>query len=219
MPEGVYKQLMFQDLANRTGLELASLMQLAAPPAPPPAPEAPPAGDYDDGHFAEPEEEVQPRKRAMLGSATLAGYASKAQAAIALLLHQPDIARLAAPALLNELEGDDISLLQELLELLQKRPDSNTAMLLGHWYGTPQGELLNRLAGQERLIPTEGIEQQFVDTMTALSHEPHKAKLHAQVDKLKTSNYAEISDLEKQHLREMLQQKRLLDAERNKRKD
>ena len=48
----------------------------------------------DDGHFAEPEDEVQPRQRAMLGSATLAGYASKAQAAIALLLHQPDIARV-----------------------------------------------------------------------------------------------------------------------------
>ena len=53
--------------------------------------------------------------------------------------------------------------------LIHRRPDSNTAMLLGHWYGTPEGDLLSRLAGQERLIPTEGIEQQFVDTMSALS--------------------------------------------------
>ena len=42
-------------------------------------------------------------------------------------------------------------------------------MLLGHWYGTDEGELLSRLAGQERLIPTAGIEHQFVDTMTALA--------------------------------------------------
>ena len=219
LPEGVYRQLMFQDLASRTGLELTSLMQLEAPPAPPPMPDTPPPDDYSDAPIPEDEEAVQPRKRALLATATLAGYVSNAQAAIALLLHQPDIATLANASLLDDLEGDDIALLRELLDLLQKRPDSNTAMLLGHWYGTPHGELLNRLAGQERLIPTEGIEQQFVDTMTALSHEPHKAKLHAQVDKLKTSNYAEISELEKQRLREMLQQKRLLDAERNKRKD
>ena len=42
-------------------------------------------------------------------------------------------------------------------------------MLLGHWYGTPEGELLSRLAGQERLIPTEGIEQQFIDTIATLA--------------------------------------------------
>ena len=144
------------------------------------------------------------------------GYSNLAQAAIALLLHRPGIARLADLDSLAELEGDDIALLRELLTLLQRRPDSNTAMLLGHWYGTPEGDLLSRLAGQERLIPSEGIEQQFVDTMTALAHLPHHSKLAAQVDKLKHSNYAEISELEKQRLREMLQEKQRRDSERNK---
>ena len=140
-----------------------------------------------------------------------------AQAAIALLLHQPDIARLADPDRLLELEGEDIKLLRELLALLQRRPDSNTAMLLGHWYGTSEGELLSRLAGQERLIPSAGIEQQFVDTMRELADAPHRSRLAAQVDKLKQSNYAEVSELEKQRLREMLQDKQQRDAERKKR--
>ena len=91
-------------------------------------------------------------------------------------------------------------------------------MLLGHWYGTPEGDLLSRLAGQERLIPAEGIEQQFLDTIDVLSQLPHRSKLTAQVDKLKLTNYAEVSDLEKQSLREMLQEKVRRDAERNKRK-
>ena len=89
-------------------------------------------------------------------------------------------------------------------------------MLLGHWYGTPEGELLSRLAGQERLIPREGIEQQFVDTMLVLARAPQQSKLAAQVDKLKHTNYAEVSELEKQRLREMLQEKQRRDSHSKK---
>jgi DNA primase len=117
---------------------------------------------------------------------------------------------------LDGLDGEDAQLLRELLQLLHRRPDSSTAMLLGHWYGTAEGKLLSRLAGQERLIPTTGIEQEFIDTMTALAHLPHRSKLAAQVDKLKLTNYAEMSELEKQRLREMLQEKLQRDTLRNK---
>ncbi len=92
------------------------------------------------------------------------------------------------------------------------------SFLIGHWYGTPEGDLLSRLAGQERLIPTEGIERQFLDIMDKLAHHlPHRSKLAAQVDKLKTTNYAEVSELEKQRLRELLREKQQRDAQRNKR--
>jgi DNA primase len=221
LPEGVYRQLMFQDLAERTGLELTSLMQLEAPPPAPDhgaepdygaEPEYDEVPDYDDAAPA-----PQPKQR-QASRALAAGYSNMAQAAIALLLHQPDIARLTSPALLADMDGEDVGLLRELLTLLHRRPDSNTAMLLGHWYGTPEGELLSRLAGQERLIPTAGIEQQFADTMSALAHLPHRSKLAEQVDKFKLTNYAEVSELEKQRLREMLQEKQQRDAERSKRK-
>ncbi len=221
LPEGVFRQLMFQALADRTGLELASLMQLETPPAAPLAPEplpeaappfdaAPPA-DYPEDDFPPDNMEpalVDPRAR---------GYSNLAQAAIALLLHQPSIAREATATDLEELQGDDVALLKELIELLQRRPDSSTAMLLGHWYGTPEGALLSRLAGQERLIPSAGIEQQFVDTMAKLARElPHQAKFAAQVDKMKVTNYAEVSELEKQRLRELLKEKLERDTRRNK---
>ena len=87
-------------------------------------------------------------------------------------------------------------------------------MLLGHWYGTEHGDLLNRLAGQERLIPTEGIEQQFVDTVAVLAQLPQRSKIEAQVDKLKRADYAQMSQSDKQQLRELLQQKAQLDAAR-----
>jgi DNA primase len=210
LPEGVYRQLMFQALAERTGLELASLLQLEpAPPSSPPNPEYPQArAAGHDPHI----DRAQPRRREA-SRIRPAGYSNMAQAAIALLLHQPDMARLVDAAPLAELDGDDVDLLRQLLELLQRRPESNTAMLLGHWYGTPEGELLSRLAGQHRIVPDDGIEQEFVDTMNALSRAPHQSKLAAQVDKLKLTNYAEVSDLEKQRLRELLQKTKRQDSE------
>ncbi len=211
LPEGVYRQLMFQALAERTGLDLASLMHLEpTPPEPPPThyPDEP----ADPG---QPPEEPQPRQRKASHSRS-PGYANLAQSAIALLLHQPDIAHLVEAPLLAELEGDDVQLLRELLTLLHRRPESNTAMLLGHWYGTPEGEVLSRLAGQERLIPKEGIEHQFADTMAALANAPQQSKLTAHVDKLKHTNYAEVSELEKQRLRELLQEKQRRDTKANK---
>ena len=113
-------------------------------------------------------------------------------------------------------EDQDIKLLMELIQLLQRRPESNTAMILGHWYGSPEGELLNLLASQERLIPTEGIEKQFRDTIELLIQHPKRQSLDARVDKLRDRNYAEISDLEKLEIVRGLQEKQRLDEERGK---
>ena len=223
LPEGVFRQLMFQALAQRTGLELDSLMKLEAPPPPPePAPmdAAPP--DYDAPFDEAPLPGSPPARPVARAShefkhqVPAKGYSNLAQSAIALLLHQPDIARLVSLQQLDEVEGEDEQLLKALLQLLHRRPESSTAMLLGHWYGTAEGMLLSRLAGQERLIPATGIEQQFVDTIHALARLPHQSKLSAQVDKLKLTNYAEVSEQEKQRLRELLQEKRQRDAMRNK---
>ena len=222
LPEGVYRQLMFRELANQTGLDLDSLLRLEVPPPPAAAPDSGPARDREQGpppsweESAPPDVASEPRQRPT--APPLAGFANLAQGAIALVLHQPEVARSADPASLAALEGEDVALLRELLELVHRRPESNTGMLLGHWYGTPEGNLLGRLAGQERLIPTDGIERQFLDTMDKLTHHlPHRSKLAAQVDKLKSTNYAEVSELEKQRLRELLREKQQRDARRNKR--
>ncbi len=236
LPEGVYRQLMFQALAEHTGLELESLLRLEVT-APAPAreryapgeaaePTSAPPQDYQDlpppqmddyAHF-DGDDDTPHSAPSRPPDAPMRGYSNLAQSAIALILHKPEIARNVQTAKLQDLSGDDAVLLRSLIELVQRRPESNTGMLLGHWYGTPEGGLLNRLAGQERLIPTEGIEQQFADIMHNLAHRlPHQSKLAEQVDKLKLTNYAEVSELQKQRLRELLQEKRQRDEERNRR--
>jgi DNA primase len=49
-----------------------------------------------------------------------------------------------------------------------------------------------------------------------LARAPHQSKLAAHVDKLKHTNYAQVSELEKQRLRELLQEKQQRDAKANK---
>jgi DNA primase len=203
LPPGVYRQLMYQSLAERTGLETEALTEIVEPT---PAPLAP----------AQSEAPPQPRQRSPIAEPP-PGFGNLAQSAIALLLHKPEVARRVDGAgQLRELEGEDVRLLCDLLDLLARRPDSTTHMLLGHWYGTEDGELLNHLASQERLIPAEGIEKQFLDTINTLLHHPKKQNFDARVDKLKHRNYAEISELEKLEIIQELQEKRRRDEERGK---
>ena len=139
------------------------------------------------------------------------------QTAIALLLHQPSLVRqVRAVEPLKSLAGDEARLLVELLELLQRRPDSTMHMLLGHWYGSPEADLLNRLASQERLIPPEGVEKEFADTVEKLASHPNHLNFEAQVDKLKHRNYADISELEKLEIMQALREKRRRDEERGR---
>ncbi len=196
IPAGVYKQLMMQEMARHTGLETGQLQELVdvAPPPPPPEPESSPA--------------PQPRQRKPLYDKP-SEFRNLAQSALALALHQPSVAaRIDNLTPLEESPDEEVRLLAEVIGVLQRRPESNTAMILGHWYGTPAGELLNQLASQERLIPQEGIENQFFDTINRLIEHPHWENLDAQVDKLKDRNYADISELERLEARRALEELR-----------
>ncbi len=201
LPNGVYRQLMFEALAERTGLQAQAFSEFNEAPPPPES-------------YAQESRAPAPRQRQPL-QAQARGFGNLAQAAIALLLHQPDVARQVSDIeALRVLEGSDAALLVELMELLQRRPQSNTHMLLGHWYGSEAGELLHRLASQERLIPSEGIEKQFLDTINSLLQHPKQQIFDARVDKLKDRNYAEISELEKLEIIQELKEKQRRDQER-----
>jgi DNA primase len=201
LPPGVYRELMFRELAERTGLELASLMELEAPP---PRPEA--AGTEPQS----PADGPARRRRQPLKTARR-GHANLIQSAMALLLHQPAAARHADAAALADLPSEDGKLLHAIVELINRHPDSSTAMLLGHWHGTPEGELLARLAGQERLIPAEGIDEQFRATLTRILAQPERERIVARVDKLRSTDYASMGERDKQELKDLLRQLQQLD--------
>jgi len=230
LPDGVFKTLMFQALADRAGIDLESLKKLDVPPpasyadapryaptyadTPPQPHETPPDYTYHDIHDSQStltSEADAPRQREPL-SRQMKVHATLTQAALALLLHKPSIAQQVEPRSLKDLDGQEGELLLSVIELLHKRPESTTGMLLGHWYGTAEGTLLAELAGQERLIPTEGIEAQFEDIMRRLTSLPLRQRIVEEINAFKSRPYEQLSEDDRARLPEMIRALRDLDA-------
>lgn len=199
LPEGVFKQLMLDALAERTGLSsqrLGALMQEQEPPPPTaqagsaPAPRQP-----------------QPLQRRPLPPRT-AIQRNPMLYAIGLLMLNPRLARLVQhPEKLQHLEGEAADLLRSLLELLAKRPESNTHMLLVNWYNEPSHQLVLEAIEQAYFVPDDGAEAEFGETLKYLERSHIEKKLDSLVDKLHRTGYAELSPQEKQQLNQLLSQK------------
>lgn len=172
LPDGAFRALMLAELGRRTGLAMDTVTRLAEQEVEPPADQAPLS--------AEPP--VQRPVRRGSAPETL----SLAESAISMLLYRPQLAGKVADLSVLELLSDaDVALLIELLKLLHRRPESSTGVLLGYWYGKPEGEKLSGLcgrgiellregvdildrAGGDELQFDAGIERQFIDTVKKL---------------------------------------------------
>ncbi|HYQ72436.1 MAG TPA: DNA primase, partial [Gammaproteobacteria bacterium] len=72
---------------------------------------------------------------------------SAVRQAVEILLHQPSLAaNLQRPPFLAQCDLPGVALLLELLELLESRPDLNTAAILEHWRGREESRYLSKLA-------------------------------------------------------------------------
>jgi DNA primase len=138
--------------------------------------------------------------------------------ATGLLLLHPRLARQAPPsAQLEHLKGEASTLLRDLLELLDKRPEANTNVLLGHWYAEPwrhyveeafnQVSLLFETREQLNLAAEEGVEFELVDTLKYLERSHIEQKLDTLFDKLQRTDYAELNPQELQQLHRLLAEK------------
>lgn len=205
LPTGVFKELMMSSLAERTGLSQGKLTEIlerhqqaaqAATQDAAPIPASPAATSTPNPKRRQPE----PFKTDSTRNPVL--YA------IALLLHEPKAAAHAAiPDGLSEDQDPNAGLLLAMLELLHKRPDSTSAMLIGHWIGEPWGETLQQLLHMEQFIPATDIELELTDTLAHLDRQKKHQSIGHQMSEILSKDYAQLSDAEKQQLRQLLSQK------------
>lgn len=199
LPNGVFKELMMASLAERTGLsteKLNSILnqhQLQASPTP--------ASQQADS--------PQPKQRQAQDQWQAPEITrNPALYAIGLLLHQPKAAsQLESRPGLEQMTDPHSDLLHAMLELLQKRPDSTSAMLIGHWHGETWGETLRNLLQMDQLIPIDGMEQEFIDTVAMLEEKIKHLDIDQQVDKLTATDYSQMSAEEKEELKQLLNRK------------
>ncbi|GAA4098951.1 DNA primase [Zhongshania borealis] len=206
LPSGVFRQLMLDSLAERTGLSRHALDQLLD--------ETPAAPQPDGSHVSTPPPQANPRSSTKKLVANLPSSSRDPLLfALAMVLFNP---RGAATHNLVLDAGDTSAagaLLCAILELINKRPSSSTAMLLGHWYGQAEYDILIEalktiaLLGSE--LDDEKAQLAFMDTLSHLDTRKSQLHLRKQIEQLRESghldkavsdNYAELSDELKQQL-------------------
>ena len=182
IPEGIYRDLLTRQLAERVGIEARHL-------------EARLAGDRPDSPGFRP---------ATRGAARPPNpRSSLVRQAIALLLHHPGAA--AGAEIPDELAGLDfkgIPLLAELLEISVSNPDISPAGLLERWRDRPEQPHLLQLAASEALVTDEAAPAVLTDTLTRLVNEAGPERRTALL--LEKARDAGLDEAEKEELRRLL---------------
>ncbi|MBX2859136.1 MAG: DNA primase [Cellvibrionaceae bacterium] len=214
LPTGIYKELMFNQLAKRTHLGVDALKQLLQelPKTAPTKDTHPPLATSKTAEAAVP---------AAISTGTPLPNAAKRsnhqpgadELALALLLYQPNLALTDAD--INDLRlsnHSNIKLLVELIDFLKQRPSYSSGQILGHWqgtYGLEQSERLRHLLGkgavfhQARTV-TEGranhfaTEQEFSDALQHLQQQQAQRDCEAIIQQLNDKPHQQWSETEKQ---------------------
>ena len=181
LPDSVFRQLMVERLAEIARTDVARLEEHLVKPA-------------------TPEPQKQPRRAP---PAVQHGGKSPVREAIAILLHQPELAQQleALPFPSTELVPG-IPLLAELFDLLQQRPGLNTGSILEHWRDRDEARHLGRLAGWSPLADNLDLAAELrghLGQIARLLTEQRIGQL------LEAEGKGCLNDKEKQELKELLQ--------------
>lgn len=236
-----FKGILQSELAVRTGLDKSTVELLSREDEVEAVPESIPAPAdvyYDEPIFSDAGEpdvpddydmaaSVAPVRRRPLRSQGPPEPMSLVEVAIGLLVYKPQlIAQVDSVEFAGSLHDDSADLLRQLLELLKRRPDSSTGMLLGYWYGQEEGEKLTELCGRGIELLREGmesleqdgqaesafeqsVEQRFIDTIDRLGEQLHRHRLDElllQIDQYQRQGAKAPSEL-RSELKELLAQR------------
>lgn len=213
LPEGVFKTLMYQALADRTGIDVDSLKRLQPPPAPRPEvsdsgaslTEAPPPMNPDE---PPPEAYLPPDEPAAdsLSPSSL----NPLHRLLGVLMLKPALAERVPDSLPSSDGRRDEALLKEVVAHIRQSPEVTTAALMGFWFGTPEGDFLSALAGRETIEDDAGLEALCLALVEKLARHPALDAARQQFEALKRKPYGELSQEEKQSLLTLTQEIRAL---------
>jgi DNA primase len=251
LPQGVYRELMFSNLAQRTGISPDVLMELIAAPEPQPQPQptlVKPTKPHHE-YTAEQSQHIQPYHSAETGPA--ADYdASYIDAVtinehptfqeidippvdiqhhyqgqiklppqrmlLVMLLQQPNLASTTPdPIFITDSKDRDLQLFCELLDLLRKRPHYTFNQIHGRWLGTKDSEAiaqLEKLAAIDLISAAHqlgdfDIEKEYRNTLQKIESSLKREINEKKLAKLTSKNLNDLSEDEKQQLRDAYRHK------------
>lgn len=216
LPRGIYRELMFQQLSNRTGLsrEAVSTLLIELPEIPQDTletytPATPKVEKQQNTSYYE-------KPTAIANTHKQTAYTPE-QLALAQLLSKPSIATSAPDIEALELIQSPVMMhLCDLLNTLRKAPDMSSSQLVGHWsgkYGQEAGNKLaehitkatrfgfyyaNKQSNSDEQSALFNIEKEFVDTLQHISNTEQQQSCNTIIQQLDNKPRAEWSDAEKQ---------------------
>jgi len=187
LPEGVYRELLLERLAQVVGLSAPRLEELWA------AGRTPVAGAA-----------AAPAVRTPARTRTSAGRGGLVRQAIVRLLHYPMIAAQVTPAERAGLDGSEergVALLRELLDDLRERPAQIPAQVIQRWAGREGAESLPKLLEREEVIPdSPAAAQELRAALVKLAEQAAGRRLEALEAKSRSGNLEPNELLEFQQL-------------------
>ena len=213
LPTGVYRELMFDHLAKRTGLSRDVLLELTQPTEQEHAfSEQEPQQKKAEPTKPRAPEPQQPRLKPTPNKSKKTRI-TPARNAVAILLDTPEILQnINDLSLPDELDGNDVAQLRRLIQFVQERPHCKLAHIAGYWighYGAEAQKQLLELAATELLSSAKrqteiDATSEFQDALTRLRTSTRKRSRSEELAQLRSIDYKEMSDSQKQRMRELL---------------
>ena len=206
---------MYQALAENTGIDVESLKRLQPPPAPRPEPDAVATSSASNGPPPTDPEEPPPEDVMSVGEPMVESLSPSSlnpiHRLLGLLALKPTLVVGHVPDTLLVTEGSgDAVLLSEVVAHIRHYPEVTTAALLGFWFGRPEGDLLNALAGRETVEEDVGLKALCTALVEKLGRYPALDAARQQVEALKRTPYGDLTTAEKQQLLTLTQEIRAL---------
>lgn len=154
IPEGVYRELLVDELARVVGMSPGRLLSVWGNKA------------------AEPAQQTNEVRSIDRNPPNSTGRSNLVRQAVHLLVHFPQSAQSVNPSRLNTVDRKGVPLLIELINSLQANPCPTTGALLERWRNKPDYDSLARLAALECLVPdTKGAARELSDAVRRLTEE------------------------------------------------
>jgi DNA primase len=180
LPDGIFRQLMVERLAEIARTDSSRLADRLQKPA-----------------------ETRPIVTPAVAAHTTGGGKSPVREAIAMLLHQPELAQKTEPPVITEPDAmPGVRLLLELFELLQRQPGLNTGAILEHWRGREESRHLHKLAQWTPLTDKLDLEAEIRGHLSQIAHQVTEKRINAL---LQEERHRSLNDTEKQELKALLQ--------------
>jgi len=131
------------------------------------------------------------------------GAVSPVRQAIAMLLHQPELAQqVEMPAIPEPDAMPGVTLLLELLDLLRRQPGLNTGAILEHWRDREDARHLNKLAQWTPLTEKLDLVAEIRGHLTLIAQQATERRIQ---ELLQEGHRRLLNDMEKQELKELFQ--------------